>query len=447
MRKALAVAVLVVACSSGNVTGSGSTGSTGSTPASVAVVSGDGQTGAPGSPVATDPGVEVKDASGNPVSGITVTFRVDSGGGTIAGGTASTGSNGIATAGTWTLGPAAGRNTLIVTAGSLTPIRVGATASLAATTILTTTTINTGSGTFQVLDPGPLHGFSLATPAGAVSAPLQLTISYGSATGVGGLQGLTSISPVITLSNPTVAYLQAPMTIHIAATVPSGMTPVIVMFNTATGAREALPTLDWDSTGVTALVSSLSTDNMTLQTTGGSLGDFITVQMTVISLPSSQLEANYDSGFRPSADGWEFPLASTVVDTAAVHTGMLATSAWYFVAHPSSAKLFGRFQLAPNVALSDRAGLRWMSIVSNQMLDYFNAVSDYNKLFGTAAKVDQNQFNAVTAAMSMGLAGPQPQLVVLYPDRNGGGAFRLVLAYRKSGNTLSVYDPSAPGDN
>jgi N-acetylneuraminic acid mutarotase len=59
----------------------------------------------------------VKDANGNPIAGASVTFAVGSGGGSVTGATVPTNSAGIATVGSWTLGPAVGRNTLTATVG------------------------------------------------------------------------------------------------------------------------------------------------------------------------------------------------------------------------------------------------------------------------------------------------------------------------------------------
>jgi filamin/ABP280 repeat protein/Big-like domain-containing protein len=61
------------------------------------------------------PAVLVRDAGGTPVAGLAVTFAVVSGGGSIEGGSATTGADGVATAGRWTLGAAAGPNTLQAT--------------------------------------------------------------------------------------------------------------------------------------------------------------------------------------------------------------------------------------------------------------------------------------------------------------------------------------------
>ena len=68
------------------------------------------------------PAVQVVDVLGNGVAGATVTWSVTAGGGSITGGTSTTGSTGIATVGSWTLGNAAGVNTLQASASGLAPV-------------------------------------------------------------------------------------------------------------------------------------------------------------------------------------------------------------------------------------------------------------------------------------------------------------------------------------
>ena len=68
------------------------------------------------------PTVQVTDASGNPVVGVTVTFTVTAGGGSVTGGSSPTGLGGIAQVTSWTLGTVAGSNTLDASVGSLAPV-------------------------------------------------------------------------------------------------------------------------------------------------------------------------------------------------------------------------------------------------------------------------------------------------------------------------------------
>ncbi len=87
-------------------------------PTSIAIQDGDGQSAPVGTAVTTEPSVVVTDASGNPVPGVNVDFDVTGGGGSVDPGTVATGSNGIATVNSWTLGPAAGGNTLVASVPS-----------------------------------------------------------------------------------------------------------------------------------------------------------------------------------------------------------------------------------------------------------------------------------------------------------------------------------------
>ena len=84
----------------------------------LAAVAGDGQHGALGSTLPIAPEIRVRDANGNGVGGIAVTFTVTAGGGTMAGITSVTtltSQSGRASVG-WTMGPGAGANTLRATA-------------------------------------------------------------------------------------------------------------------------------------------------------------------------------------------------------------------------------------------------------------------------------------------------------------------------------------------
>ncbi len=103
------------------VTGTGITGNpvvfsaTGLAASQVVAQAGNGQSAQAGTAVPVPPAVRVSDQNGSPVQGISVTFAVTTGGGSVTGGTATTGSNGVATVGGWTLGAAGGANTLTAT--------------------------------------------------------------------------------------------------------------------------------------------------------------------------------------------------------------------------------------------------------------------------------------------------------------------------------------------
>jgi hypothetical protein len=89
------------------------------TAVSMAVQAGDAQSATVQNAVPIAPAVIVRDANGHPVAGVSITFAVSSGGGSVTGSPAVTGLDGVATLGSWTLGAAAGPNGLTVSAGSL----------------------------------------------------------------------------------------------------------------------------------------------------------------------------------------------------------------------------------------------------------------------------------------------------------------------------------------
>ncbi|MGH7471788.1 MAG: Ig-like domain-containing protein, partial [Longimicrobiales bacterium] len=80
--------------------------------ASVALVAGNNQTGPASAAVPISPSVRVVDAFNNLVAGVTVSFTVLSGSGQATGSLVTTNAQGIATVGSWILGPAAGTQTL-----------------------------------------------------------------------------------------------------------------------------------------------------------------------------------------------------------------------------------------------------------------------------------------------------------------------------------------------
>ena len=103
--------------------------------AQMAINAGNNQTAAAGTAVATAPSVIVRNPLSSPIAGVSVTFAVASGGGSIAGGAVMTNASGIATVGGWTLGSTAGSNTLTATSTGLTgsPLTFTATGTASAT--------------------------------------------------------------------------------------------------------------------------------------------------------------------------------------------------------------------------------------------------------------------------------------------------------------------------
>ena len=122
--------------------------------AQIAINGGNGQTATVGAAVPTAPSVLVRDAAGNPVSGVAVTFAVTAGGGATnpaSGSTVTTDAAGVAALTSWTLGASAGTNTLEATVAAAAlagePVQFSATATVGAATQITAQSATSQSAT------------------------------------------------------------------------------------------------------------------------------------------------------------------------------------------------------------------------------------------------------------------------------------------------------------
>jgi hypothetical protein len=120
---AVGLLALQLSCGGGDSSGPGAVAANITANSSVAL------SGPPGTQVTELPSVLLSDQSGVPVAGATVTFTVTSGGGAVTGAAATTNASGIATVGAWTLGTAAGANTLSAQTGSLPAVTFSACAT------------------------------------------------------------------------------------------------------------------------------------------------------------------------------------------------------------------------------------------------------------------------------------------------------------------------------
>jgi Kelch motif protein len=190
----------------------------------ISVQAGNGQTAVAGAALPISPTVQVSDQFGNPIGGVIVTFAVTAGGGGVVNASQPTGTNGNASAGTWTLGPQAGPNTLTATSPGLTgsPVMftaagmVGTAAQLVVLSgnnqfaspsatlpnqptvrvvdangngvpnVAVTFTVTSGGGSIGGV--GSVTTLSAATNAGVVTGSAQVPWTLGSAAGTNTLQ-------------------------------------------------------------------------------------------------------------------------------------------------------------------------------------------------------------------------------------------------------------------
>ncbi len=156
----------------------------------------DGQTAPAGTQVPLSPEVVVEFSDGTPAPGVTVTFAVTGGGGSITGATKVTDSRGSARVTSWILGTVAGSNTLEARVGELSTTFTANGVPGPATLLIP------GAGTEQTAQAGtqvPITPEAVVTDQfgnGVIGVPVDWAVTLGGGT-------LMGTSPVLTLVDGT----------------------------------------------------------------------------------------------------------------------------------------------------------------------------------------------------------------------------------------------------
>ena len=183
-----------------------------SPPTRVIAAAGNNQTGIVGNLLTQDIVVKVTDDLNNPKAGVTVSFAIGSGGGSLSATNAVTDASGNASV-RWTLGPNTGAQTVLATVGGLTPLTLNATAIAepAAGVVIVSGNNQTGLPGQTLLSPivarvvdrfgNPVAGASVTfTPAagsGTVNPATAVTNANGNAQTswtLGGIPGPASLT-------------------------------------------------------------------------------------------------------------------------------------------------------------------------------------------------------------------------------------------------------------
>jgi adhesin/invasin len=207
----------------------------------IAIDGGNGQTVVAGQPVPVAPSAIVRDAFNNPVSGVSVTFAVATGGGQITGGAQTTNASGIATIGSWTTGTTAGANSLSITSTGLTgsPLTVTATGTPGTASAVAINAGNSQSapaGTNVAVAPSAQVTDINGNGVPGVAVTFQVTAGGGS---IAGGAPVTNASGIATITSWTLGSTVGANSL--SATAP-GLTGSPLTF-TATGVTGAAATM------------------------------------------------------------------------------------------------------------------------------------------------------------------------------------------------------------
>ncbi|MEP7001309.1 MAG: hypothetical protein ABI969_12570, partial [bacterium] len=203
---------------------------------------GDAQAATAGTSVNVPPSVFISDAGGNAVAGIQVAFAVAGGGGSVAGANATTNASGMAAVGAWTLGSAAGSNTLSATAGALTgsPLAFHATGvagSASKLAMVTQPAVAAAAGVSLTRQPSVGLSDASGNPVALAGVQITATVVSGSG-GLTNATATTTATGVATFNGLAITGVAGPRELQFAAQGLAGVTSATI--NLSAGAAAAL---------------------------------------------------------------------------------------------------------------------------------------------------------------------------------------------------------------
>ncbi|MBL0937322.1 MAG: hypothetical protein IBJ03_00395 [Gemmatimonadaceae bacterium] len=283
-------------------------------PTSFTMSSGNNQTATVGQAVAVPPSVIVRDNRGNPVPGVGVTFLIGSGGGTVTGGSAVTGSNGIASVGGWTLGATAGAQTLIARVNNMPDVTFTATATAGAASVVTAqSTQNMGNVVVSTNQAAPsLPSVRVTDSQGNPVAGIVVTFELGNLTSgsITGATQTTNASGIATLTSWTL-----PTTTGIASVVASipNVTGITFTANMVASAATRIVLISSGAPATNAVAGAAYLVTFRLQDAFG----------------NNVLQAGVNIALGPNASGGTTPVAGSVSpNPAATDANGLVTVTW-----------------------------------------------------------------------------------------------------------------------
>ena len=342
---------------------------------------GDNITSAAGVAVATPPSVKVVDQYGNAVSGVSITFAVASGGGSVTGATVATDASGLATVGGWTLGTSPSANTLTATTSASgvtgSPATFTATANAGAPKTVTkqsgdNTSAVTGAAvtvapSVKVVDQfnNPVSGvtvtFAIATGGGVVNGATQTTSAAGvAAVGswtLGGSPGANTLTATVTGTGIT----GNPATFTATATAPA--------FN-PTGSATLGGTVSYASVNIPAGVTVTVTSDLILSTSGA---------VTIAGTLTGDCRAMNVSSTGPMVVSGTITNACTTLPDSAPSLTLVGAGGYQFTSG-SAVRSHGEVVITNNLALVSALGampagitaptVRRVSSLVRSLIDY-----------------------------------------------------------------------------
>lgn len=427
-------------------------------PASLSLAAGDGQSGAPSAAVAIKPSVRVRDAQGRPLQGVAVAFTVEAGGGSVQQASATTGADGTASPGDWTLGPSEGENRLRASVGSLPPLLITAQGVLPQVR-LADTTIGAGGGIITYHKAGdPLDGLELTIPARAYPGASHWSITARPVQAAPSLRFGQASGSVLEISGDQDAYADSLLVLRIPYARDTSAFAMAFAYDRATGRLEALPLVAETATTLTVVTRHFNPAFLGRRTgpaaaPGVGPAAVVVGGLTVLIIKATHVSmaVSFASGFTPGVDDWEFPNYGSYTTPDGQCAGQSVSAIWYYLRQkqaggPQLYENFGDPTLR-SIWPDDPQGYRFASwthdLVDNNKMD--QGLRQMAAI-GQQSSVPVDRLYFYSLALAFAVTG-DPYLVVL-DELNSQGSFlsgHAVVAYASERTKIWVADPNFPG--
>ena len=426
-------------------------------PATLVVQAGNNQQSVPGTAVPVRPAVLVRDAGGRAVAGVSVSFVVDAGGGSVSGSTVSSGTDGIASVGSWTLGPGEGVNRLKATVAGLSPVLLTATGAFPAVTLIEQN-IGAGGGSLIYHKAGdPLDGLTLTIPAGAFTAGGHWKIESKPKAAAPQNPRLHQVIPVIVVSTDQ-GMADSLLTLTIPVHLPADSVGTALLYDPASQQYEGLPTVSWTTSSITVATRHFSASHMIAGTASGSASHSAAVELAPLDLDvlmtSQAFNAQaaltaYGAGgvttqFDPAVDSWEFGnYGSYITNNGGHSTGTALSALYYFLKLKSVQGLFGQFAKW-NFWAGNAQGYR-LAAMTETDVNWPQANANMQQLdnYASAKQINPGLVHYFNLLAAMAISG-RPQ-VIFAGARPGLRGYVALLAYKVTPTEVWAADPNNPG--
>lgn len=429
------------------------------TATTVAIETGDAQQQEPGRAVPVAPAVRVRDQNGAPMAGVSVTFSVDSGGGSVSGGVVTTGSDGIAAVGGWTLGAGAGRNVLGATVPSLPRIRFVATARFVDVTVVADETVPAAGGTITFDRAGdPLRGLTLRIPPRAYKQDTKWSVSYTRTVKPPLPEGTFQVGPAIRIANGT-GYADSVLSLRVPVTAGPDTLLGAFYYDSTSNWLEPLPIRERTASSVvivtrhfnaSALVRPGATGAARFVGTSRAV-PFGSAVIVLAGIARPVAASKIRTSFRPGRDDWEYTNHGPWLAPRGICTGMSVTALYHHYSYASAAGPL--FRLLDQVGSFDEdnpRGIRFASVVQAKHVANLNTFNSWLDAVdgGSPPPPDARANHYASMLVSMRVTG-RPQ----YMSISGPSVAHSVVAYEVEhqgggaapSGLVAFADPNFPG--